>query len=1272
MIQIPPYRFIKQLSKGKVFDLCLVYSEEKKQELLIKISNQNSLPISPKVFLNYENKLIKKLVPVCPCVLNTLGFIENNHGYGLVFESPKGSLLVHALAQISNFNEKLLLCIRLTESLQLIHNQKIIFKNLNPCNIFYDSHSHIVQFIGFEIASLLKGENLEFKETANIEGDLLYIAPEQTHRMNHQIDYRSDYYSLGIIFYQIMTGSVPFHYSDLSEQLYAIMTKQPKAPHEVKSEIPQIVSQVILQLLNKLPEKRYQNLSLLKTDLQNCLEQWETKKQIDPFKINLGHPFLFNPSQIVYGREHQIKSLADSFIRSSQGRTKLTFISGNPGVGKSTVINEIFKPITAQKGYFITGVCDKNRRFTPYYAIVHAFQSLIEQILTESNESKEQWKTALNQVLGINGQLLINTIPVLESLIGPQLPLVEVEPAQNKNRFRYVFQKFIQVFASENHPLTIYLQDLQWADAQTLEILSDLVIDYNTRFLFLIGSFNDTEVNPSHILTLTLDEIKHANIAFHVINLCPLEQNYLTRWIKETFYQAFPHEEELVHYCFDKSQGNSFFIEQLLMLLIESSSFDFKKDILEKIFSGKSLSHLINFRIEQLSKSAQEILLLASCLGNTFSLKILAELRGESVQAIASEFYPALEKGLILPCSPTYRYIEEDPQLPVFYRFKHDKIREEAYSLLSSVKKKVIHYKVGKLLLHSCSLEKVQDYIFDITNQFNLGLDLLENEGEKQQVALLNYQAAKKAKSLSGFKVAVAYLKIAYDLLSPNSWKTNYQLTFDIYKTYSSCLFIDRQHEHAELIANQALEQAKTLAEKLNIIAKQVTLYLGLRKYEAAIDIGLKGLHLVKIKISKKPSYFALIKESIIHWWRFKNMPPSEVLQLPEMKNKEMKYALEILQNCGSCCYFSNKPSLNYLLVLKQINLITHYGINELAVNSFLSYAIILQYRGDLKKSVEFNQIFLPLLEKFPDTPLKGHIFGVYAFMLHGWYHPYKTLDYYYNKAIELGLEFGDSMAILLGCSYLQFWNPSIPLSTFFENSHKNLMLIKQTHNQNGWYSAKILFQYKANFLGLTQDTYSLSDQGFDEEIALKNLHKSQFYSGIAVYYLCKSIVYYHYGNSPLAWEYLQKANQYMDQLSGTLFAAEHSFYSCLILISLFPVVQTSFRGYFQERITSEANKLNSWALICPSNFLAYSQLVEAERHILQGDSTSFLQLYDKASAQAEKQEMWCCAGLINERAYKNLPEEHKQTEGLKYKNKAIAFYQNWGATAKVKYIKEL
>ena len=640
----------------------------------------------------------------------------------ILLEDFGGESLEHWMRQQPDFcpmplTSFLQLATDLTDILGKIHAANIIHKDINPGNILLNSDTGVVKIIDFGIATQFNRTNPTFKSPHGLEGTLPYLSPEQTGRMNRAIDYRTDFYSLGVTFYQLLTGQLPFPTTDVLELVHCHIAKQPTPLHELNAEIPAAVSAIILKLMAKNAEERYQSAWGIKADLERCADQLERNGQIDDIVLGLQDVSdQFQIPQKLYGRGAEIAALWAAFERVAGGSdaemerhgdvesdnisvsAEMMLVSGYSGVGKSALVQELYKPITAKRGYFISGKFDQFQRNIPYSAIVDALRKLAQQLLGEPDEQVQQWRSRLLAALGSNGQIIINVIPEVELIVGKQLPVPEVGPTEAQNRFNFVFQKFIRVFCSKEHPLVVFLDDLQWVDSATLKLIELLLLDEQTRFLFLIGAYRDNEVNPVHPLALTLDSLRKQGAVLHKIVLSPLTLEPLSKLIAEALHRDAHTVLPLSELVLRKTGGNPFLVGEVLRLLYSENLLRFDANRLSwrwnidqiralNITDNVNVVELLLNKLKKLPEVSQQLLRLAACIGAEFDLETLAIVCKQSPKTVFRDLLAAVQARLIQPLS------ELDENLLVQdYKFSHDHVQQAAYALIDESQKQVIHF----------------------------------------------------------------------------------------------------------------------------------------------------------------------------------------------------------------------------------------------------------------------------------------------------------------------------------------------------------------------------------------------------------------------------------------------------------------------------------------------------------------------------------------------------------------------------------------------------
>ena len=597
-------------------------------------------------------------------------------------------------------DEFLPIAIQIVQTLEGLYHNRIIHKDIKPQNIIINPQTKEVKVIDFSISSLLPRENQEIQNPNILEGTLAYMSPEQTGRMNRAIDYRTDFYSLGVTFYQLLTGQLPFNSNDPMELVHCHIARIPTEPINLAPAISVMVNNIIMKLMAKTPELRYQSAAGLRYDLEKCSQQWQENGTISKFALgNRDICDRFIIPEKLYGRETEVKALLDAFDRISEGSSEIMLVAGFSGIGKTAVVNEVHKPIVRERGYFIKGKYDQFKRDIPFSAWVQSFQNLMRQLLSESSAAVQKWQTKILVALGENSQVIIDVIPELELLIGQQHPVPELEGSAAQNRFNLLFEKFIRVFATREHPLVIFLDDLQWADSASLKLMQLLTSETDTSYLLLMGAYRDNEVFAAHPLMLTLDEIRKSSATVNQITLVPLDIPALNRLIADSLSCPLARAIPLTELVFTKTKGNPFFATQFLKFLQSDGliSFDFSCGYwqcdIARVRDLALTDDVVEFMAIQLQKlpvNTQEVLKLAACIGNSFDLETLTIVRKQSQAETAQELWRSLQEGLVIPITEVYKFFQDlesvevvqASNLSVTYKFLHDRVQQAAYFLI--------------------------------------------------------------------------------------------------------------------------------------------------------------------------------------------------------------------------------------------------------------------------------------------------------------------------------------------------------------------------------------------------------------------------------------------------------------------------------------------------------------------------------------------------------------------------------------------------------------
>ncbi|MGB5970467.1 MAG: serine/threonine-protein kinase PknK [Spirulinaceae cyanobacterium] len=867
--------------------------------------------------------------------------------------------------------ELLSIAIKTTESLATIHGANIVHKDINPSNIVYNPETKQLKIIDFGISTRLARENQRVDSLECLEGTLAYIAPEQTGRMNRGIDYRSDFYSLGVSFYELLTGELPFKSDDAMELVHCHIAKMPPALGN-RDGIPGAIADIIMKLLAKTPEARYQSAWGIKADLETCLSQLQSLGKINQFCLateDIRDHFII-PEKL-YGREEEITQLLTTFEGVSQGGSEMILVSGYSGIGKSALVNEIHKPILRQRGYFISGKFDQLQRDIPYGAIALAFKDLIRQLLTESEAALQSWKSQLLEALEPNAQVIIDVIPELEQIIGKQSAVEQLGATETQNRFSLFFQRFMRVFAQEKHPLVIFLDDLQWADLASLNLIRLLITDADSKYLLMIGAYRDNEVDAIHPLAQTLEQVKKEGAKVNNIVLQPLDINYTNQLIADTLNCSTKKSQPLAELVNYKTHGNPFFLTQILqylykekLLVFHHTSRKWRWDTqeIESVEITDNVIELTIKKIAELDKKTQKILQLAACIGNQFNLETLSIVSNKSLITTAKKLQVALEEGFILPLDNSYKipllWNQEElardtsevisafvPEIPkdIPYRFLHDRVQQAAYSLIPQEKRKVVHLQLGRLLRKNTRETESEKNVFDIVNHLNEGSELITETSEKNDLAELNLLAGKKAKASTAYQTALKYLETGLKLLSSDSWKKHYKLTLDIYIRTLELLYINTKYEQIEDFSDIIFQEANNVLDILEVYQVKIFYYFAILDSQRAINNALEILSKLGINISDQPIN---INEKVEQQQQYiKSLfPDNEIEALADLTVMTDQYKLASIQILQQMIppTFTTKFSLFVQVILTLLNLCIEHGNYSQASMTYSYYGLLL------------------------------------------------------------------------------------------------------------------------------------------------------------------------------------------------------------------------------------------------------------------------------------------------------------------------------------------
>nr|MDZ8036147.1 AAA family ATPase [Nostoc sp. CreGUA01] len=1298
MLNIPGYRINEQLYNGSRTLVYRAVRETDSLPVVIKLLKNPYPSFSELVQFRNQYTIAKNLNS--SLIVQTYSLEPYQNGYALVMEDFGGISLKQYFASLEPRNfafggEFLQIAIALCNTLDILYCEQIIHKDIKPSNILINPETKQVKLIDFSIASLLPRENQTIINPNVLEGTLSYISPEQTGRMNRGIDYRTDFYSLGVTFYELLTGELPFQSTDPIEMVHCHIAKIAPLVHEINPNIPSVISDIVSKLMAKNAEYRYQSTLGLKFDLENCWHQLKETGTIDSFPIAqqdvcvglASHRHRFIISDKLYGRETEINTLLEAFTRVSLGATEIILVAGFSGIGKTAIVNELHKPIVGKRGYFIKGKYDQFQRNVPFSGFVQAFRDLMGQLLTESDTQIQQWKRNILSAVGENGQVIIEVIPELERIIGKQPSAPELSGSAAQNRFHLLFQKFTQVFTTPEHPLVMFLDDLQWADSASLKLIELLMVD--TSHLLIVGAYRDNEVTPAHQLMLTLSEIEKTSAKIQTITLVPLTQLQVNQLIADTLKCSENIVLPLSQLVFQKTQGNPFFATQFLKALHQDKCIQFipsypggakggwQCDIAQVSQQAVTddVVDFMTFQLKRLPQSTQHILQLAACIGNQFDLATLAIVSQHSEIEAAGCLWKALQEGLVLPTCNVYKFylvqenlgVTPEIQETVTYKFLHDRVQQAAYSLIPEDQRQVTHLQIGQLLFQNTPASQQEERIFEIVSQLNAGLALISKPAERQQLAELNLKAGCRAKISTAYNVALEYLNLGIQLLTIDSWKTTYDLTRSLHEELAEIAFSLGDFAQMEASINIVLQNTHTLIDRIRVYELKLQANRINGQSTQAIALGRQILQELGVYLPEFVTQEEIYQKVTSTLAALDNRTIEDLVHLPKTKDPQVLIALRIMASLVPCVY-STAPYLFPIIACEALNLFLKHGNSILSAPGYADFGIIVSsVLNKPKVSYQFGQLALKMLDIFQVKAVRSMTeFKVAAFTQFNQQHIRDSITLLQEAYIH-GLEIGDFMHMSISAIYRLVYLYFSGIETL-ENILKTIEIYQDSTSKNNFLSRyyKIIGQAIKNLTQFTQHPDYLVGELCDEEKLLPILLEEQDIFILHVLFLCKSILAYLFGDFAQAWNYAIQGEQYLQGGAGMATVPLFHYYYALALLAVYPQAEPSQQKTLLSKVQEHQAQLQLRAQFAPVNFQHLFDLVEAEYHRVLNNKAEAIEYYDRAISKAKANGYIQQEALSNEICAKFYLKWDKEKLAQAYMQQAYYCYARWGAKAKI------
>ncbi|HZF56778.1 MAG TPA: AAA family ATPase [Polyangiaceae bacterium] len=1214
--------------------------------------------------IRHEHEILKSIR--VPGVVKPLALEPSERGVSLVLEALPGETLAAILhARRLDVTTALSIAHKLAGTLAGVHRLGIVHRDIKPSNILYDQDTGGVHLIDFGLATRISAEASRGPSPDALEGTLAYIAPEQTGRMNRPVDYRADLYSFGVTLYQMLTASLPFTTTDPVELVHSHSARVPPSPRQVDGRIPAAVSDLVMKLLAKAPEDRYQTARGLELDLAACLRQIEATGTVGELAIGRydAAAVLRLPDRL-YGRSDEAKALHDAFERVRRGPAELVLIEGPSGIGKSALVYEIGRTAWRERGRVIAGKFDLLSRSVPYGPVIYAFRELLQQLLGESAAELAAWRALLAQALGGNGQVIADLVPELTTILGPQPTLPAVGPTESQNRMNLALKSFVQVFMSADRPLVLFLDDLQWADAGSLKLLEILLADRNRPGLLVLGACRDNEVDAEHPLTATLSALRKEGVAVLEIGLGPLGAPEIVELLGGALGGDPAAALPLAQVVLAKTQGNPFFVGQFLRALYEEQAIRFDPEAnawswdiaaVEAREVTDNVVDLIAGKLKLLVPETRRALELAACIGHTFTRSILATIGELPPDRVADALLPAVEEGLVR--------MEGGER----YRFLHDRVQQAAYALIEDADRASTHLRIGRLLLAGMDPQARDEALFEIVDQLNRGEAQMKDPAERTGLAEQNLAAGLRAKASNAYDAAAHHFRFGAALLPESAWSDRYTLTFTLHRELAECDYLCGRFEQAEAMFHRLVERAQSGRDQARVYALVLKLYQVAGKYAEAVQAGLEALKRFDITFPEADDALKAATKAATE--EVQNLlggrPIESLIDAPLMEDPDQSAVMDILGELLSSTYIG-KPGLFPLCVLRSVIHSLRHGNAPESCFPYTCYAILLVGAfGDAPTAYAISEMSLALNERFDDKARRGRLLHIHGNLIHFWRRHFRAGVPIIERAFEESRAVGEFVhANFVAISAVwQAVERGDSLDDALRYSERFADFARQTRNETIYQTIRLVQQLARSLKG--QTTRLLDDDRFRGEDYVAEVTRANFGCGLAFFHTFELILHYMAGRFEEATASAAQARGFIDTVMSLPIEATFYIYEALALLARGPAGDPEAARQDQARVDATLEKLARWAEHGPENFEHKHLLVRAEAARAAGNHLEADDLYDRAIVSARAGGFMPYEALANELAGKALLARQRQHLAPIYLRGAHAGYVRWGAAQK-------